>query len=63
MDKQTDRRIELLKSAKEKATQKIYSAMAADNEFLNAISQGTGDVGKVQLRFARFGRMIEEALP
>lgn len=33
-----------------------------DDEFLNAISQGTGDVGKVSLRFSRVEKLIEGVL-
>ena len=63
MDKQTDDRLEQLKVNRESVTQRVESSILNDSEFLNAISQGTGDIAKVRLRFSRFQKIIMEALP
>lgn len=63
MDSQTDDRIDLLKASKALVREKVEKSMSSDTEFLNAISQGTGDVAKVRLRFERFRKMLQEALP
>ena len=36
--------------------------MNEDRTFDNSVSQGTGDVAKVQYRFARLGQLIQEVL-
>jgi predicted RNA-binding protein len=63
MDNQTDERIEALERSREEVVPKIQEAMLRDPEFLNAVSQGTGDAVKVRLRFERFQSMLQEALP
>lgn len=60
MDHLSNEKIEQLKAAKEKVRDAIVSFMRKDFEFLNAVSQGTGDVSKVRLRFARFKKALEE---
>jgi hypothetical protein len=62
MDCQTDAALTLLKAARKKVLQSVIALMQSDNEFLNAISQGTGDITKVRLRFSRFRIRVEEAL-
>ena len=42
--------------------QRVDQAMRIDVDFLNAVSQGTGDIAKVRLRFARFREMMEKAI-
>ena len=63
MDKQTDDRLEQLEVNRESVTQRVESSIMNDSEFLNAISQGTGDIAKIRLRFSRFYKIIMEALP
>lgn len=63
MDKQTDDKLEQLKVNRESVTQRVQSKIMNDLEFLNAISQGTGDIAKIRLRFSRFHKIIMEALP
>jgi len=62
MDCQTDADLTLMKAARKKVLQSVIALMQSDNEFLNAISQGTGDIAKVRLRFNRFRSRVEEAL-
>lgn len=62
MDKQTDDRLEQLKVNRELATDKVQTSILNDSEFLDAISQGTGDIAKIKLRFSRFQKIITEAL-
>jgi hypothetical protein len=62
MDSQRDTNLDLLKSVRQEALQNVEDLMKSDTEFLNAISQGTGDVAKVRLRFNRFKRAVEGAL-
>jgi hypothetical protein len=62
LDRQTDGNLGLLKSARQKILSNILTLMQTDREFLDAISQGTGDVAKVRLRFSRFRNAAEEAL-
>jgi hypothetical protein len=59
MDHQTDERIEYLKESRDRATDMIVEFMRKDHEFISAISQGTGDVKKVRMRFDRFERTLE----
>lgn len=62
MDKQTDEYLELLEASRKQVVNKIEESMQDDLDFLNAVSQGTGNIAKVRLRFARFREMVEEAL-
>jgi hypothetical protein len=62
MDHQSDEIIEQLKASREKVTGKIVDFMRNSPVFLNAISQGTGDVSKVRLRFGSFRKALETAL-
>ena len=62
MDNQTDGRLELLQASREKVVRRVHELMLNDPEFLNSVSQGTGDPAKVGLRFSRFRTMLEEAL-
>jgi hypothetical protein len=63
MDGLTDSNLDLLKSAcRTDVLQSVENLMKNDLEFLNAISQGTGNVAKVRLRFSRFKQAVEEAL-
>jgi hypothetical protein len=63
MDNQTDERVRLMEASRQTVAHKIQELMASDLAFLNAISQGTGDVAKVRLRFDHFRTMLQEALP
>lgn len=62
MDNQSDERIEQFKASREKVTEEIVNFMRRTPEFLNAISQGTGDISKVRFRFERFRRELETVL-
>lgn len=62
MDNQTDDTLRVLEISHEEVASKVDGLMRQDPEFLNAISQGTGDITKVRLRFDRFGTMLREAL-
>lgn len=61
MDQQTDQRLGSLKALRDNVTNKVVDFMRKDSQFLNAISQGTGDVAKVRLRFDRFRSVIDGA--
>jgi len=63
MDSLPDHRINILKQSSKSVTQQIQNKISSDSEFLNAISQGTGNVAKVRLRFDRFQKIIQEILP
>lgn len=63
MDSQTDDTLKRLYSFRENLRPQLSDAIRADGRFLESISQGTGDVAKVRLRFARFREIIEKALP
>ncbi len=56
-----DDQIKGLQGRKDILEEKI-AALLGDGEFLNSISQGTGDVGKVNLRFSRVQKLIESVL-
>ncbi len=62
MDQLTDEMLEQMKICRDEVTQKVENRMRGDGEFLNAVSQGTGDIKKVRLRFARFRKILEEVL-
>lgn len=62
MDKQTDQRLIVLEESGQEVRERVRESMLSDSDFLNAISQGTGDISKVRFRFSRFQKMLEEAL-
>ena len=62
MDHQSDQDLALLGTSKRDVSERMNEFMRRDPEFLNAISQGTGDVAKIRLRFGRFREKLEEAL-
>ena len=62
MDQLSDESFQRLEASSEKVKRKVDSFMRKDREFINAISQGTGDIAKVHLRFKRFRQMIKEAV-
>lgn len=62
MDKQSDDTLKRLKTLREKVRNKVLNFIRKDTQFLNSISQGTGDVAKVRLRFSAFRTVIEEAI-
>lgn len=62
MDKQSDETLQRLEASRTMVTKKVIDFMQSDAEFINAISQGTGDVARVRRRFSSFERVIEEAL-
>ncbi len=62
IDKESDYRLEEMKKNKEIVTKNITESLRNDNELIDAISQGTGAVSKVKLRFDRFTKIFKEAL-
>lgn len=62
LDKQSDETLQCLEASRKMVTKKVIDFMRNDAEFVNAISQGTGDVARVRRRFSSFERVIEEAL-
>lgn len=62
MDKQTDEKIELLEASSSLVVREVDQFMRNDSMFLDAVSQGTGDAGKVRLRFDRFRNAVEGLL-
>ena len=62
LDNQSDESLHRLKASSTKVKHQVDSFMRNDSEFINAVSQGTGDIKKVQLRFEKFGKVIEEAV-
>jgi len=62
LDNQSDDRLRTLEQNRDRVRQKIEDFMREDRDFLNAISQGTGDIAKVQLRFSRFRNALEGAI-
>jgi hypothetical protein len=62
MDKQTDEDIALLEQRGREVVESVDQFMRNDIDFLNAVSQGTGDAAKVRLRFQRFRSVIEDSL-
>ena len=61
LERLSDDQIKGLQGRKDILERKI-AALLGDVEFLNSISQGTGDVGKVNLRFSRVQKLIESVL-
>jgi hypothetical protein len=62
MDKQTDEKIELLEESSSLVVREVDQFMRNDSMFLDAVSQGTGDAGKVRIRFDRFRNAVEGLL-
>jgi hypothetical protein len=62
LDNQSDESLDRLKAASKKVKHQVDSFMRDDNDFIDAISQGTGDIAKVRLRFEKFRNVIEEAV-
>jgi hypothetical protein len=62
LDNQSDASLHRLEASSEEVKRRVDSFMRNDNEFINAVSQGTGDTAKVRLRFERFRHVIEEAI-
>ena len=63
MDRLEDEQLARLRASCEQVRDHVDQALRSDIEFLNAVSQGTGDVAKVRLRFTRFRELIEKAIP
>ncbi len=61
LDRLSDEQIDALKSRKELLLGKVEELLRSQ-AFLNAISQGTGDVGKVRLRFSAVQELVESVL-
>ncbi len=61
LDAINEQQVARLATRKEVLTQKFIDLMN-DPAFLNAVSQGTGDIKKVQLRFGEIKRIIQEIL-
>jgi len=57
-----DAQLRRLKEQKETLIAKFMELMNTDRSFDSSISQGTGDVSKVQTRFDRIGVLIKEVL-
>ncbi|MFH1113328.1 MAG: DUF262 domain-containing protein [Pseudomonadota bacterium] len=62
MDCQSDETLRRLQASHEEVTEKVVTFIRNDSGFLNAISQGTGDAGKVKFRFMRFQEEVQKAL-
>ena len=62
LDKLSDAQIELLKSLRKTVNLKFIELMNQEREFEKAISQGTGDIGKVKRRFSAIDKLIQEVL-
>ncbi len=62
LDKLSDAQIEVLKSLRATVKLKFIELMNQDREFEKAISQGTGDIGKVKRRFSAIEKLIQEVL-
>lgn len=62
LDQQSDAALRRLELSSKQVRKVINEFMEKDSEFLNAISQGTGDVSKVRLRFERFRLTLERCL-
>jgi hypothetical protein len=62
LDMQTDNALEVYRQSSERVRWAVNDLLSRDTDFLNAISQGTGDVAKVRLRFGRFRRVLEGAV-
>jgi hypothetical protein len=62
LDRQSDEDIDKLKGASTHVKNTIVDFMRNDREFMDAVSQGTGDAAKVRLRFSRFQKKLEECL-
>jgi hypothetical protein len=63
IDQEEDDRLDRMVAANSEVALNVERSIRPDMEFLNAVSQGTGDVAKVRLRFDRFRQTLEEALP
>lgn len=57
-----DAQLRRLKEQKDNLMAQFMEMMNTDRSFDSSISQGTGDVGKVQYRFRRIGELIQEVL-
>ena len=62
LDKLSDAQIEVLKSLSKTVNLKFIELMNQEREFEKAISQGTGDIGKVKRRFSAIDKLIQEVL-
>lgn len=62
LDRLTDRELQRLKRIKDEAVKKVAEIYRKDPVFLNAVSQGTSDIGKVQYRFNKFSKVLNEVL-
>jgi hypothetical protein len=60
VDKQSDESIGILETSRDEVVPRLHELMRNDPEFLDAVSQGTGDPAKVRLRFDRFQTMLEK---
>lgn len=58
----SDEQLKQLYNKRATVRRKFMDLLNNDHDFDKAISQGTGDVGKVQLRFSRIRQLIEEVL-
>ena len=61
LSKLSDVQIQLLQ-ARKTALQNAFIKLMHDHAFYSAISQGTGDIGKVKLRFSAIEQLIQEVL-
>lgn len=57
-----DKQLTELKKKKEKLVDGFIDLMNGSSEFDSAISQGTGNVAKVKLRFSEISKLIQEVL-
>ncbi|MEO8340873.1 MAG: DUF262 domain-containing protein [Nitrospirota bacterium] len=62
MDNQSDDDLRKMQKLSDRVKKHAINLMQTDKEFLDSISQGTGDSAKVRLRFSRFRTVLEESL-
>jgi hypothetical protein len=62
LDKLSDAEIKKLQNRSKTLQRKFIDLLNNEHDFDKAISQGTGDVKKVKLRFSRIEQLIEEVL-
>jgi len=58
----TDEQLKILQQKKDTLKQKFIDLMNNDRDFEDAISQGTGDIKKVDYRFRRIEKLLQEVL-
>jgi Protein of unknown function DUF262 len=62
LSKLSDDQVQLLQARKELLKDEFIALMNSDTAFVGAISQGTGDISKVKLRFSAIEQLIKKVL-